>query len=196
MSHLLAGPLYLNVTPSLLALLAPLLSATPSSQEPHQVEHLPRPDLRCSVQAFADRERTVPLGDGQTVLAGPDRTRVWLTISYENVGATPALAFHRDASLMRGADSIADASGIVGLMPGQGSFRVHEVRLAAGQDITAAVVLDGDAEVEESAEDNNACRLMLRVEGEPPAGEDRELANPAAAAADRPLRLALRWAPR
>lgn len=180
------------MTISLLALLAPLLSATPSSEVAHQVERLPRPDLRCSVQAFADRERTEPLDDGQTVLAGPDRTRAWLAISYENVGATPALAFQRDASLTRGVESIADASGIVGLMPGQGSFRVHEVRLAAGQDIAATVILDGEAEVQESAEDNNACRLMLRVEGEPPAGEDREPPSPAAAA-DRPLHLALGW---
>lgn len=187
----MADPLYLDVTISLLALLAPLLSATPSSEVAHQVERLPRPDLRCSVQAFADRERTEPLDDRQTVRAGPDRTRVWLAISYENVGATPALAFQRDASLMRGVESIADASGIVGLMPGQGSFRVHEVRLTAGQDIAATVLLDGDAEVEETAEDNNACRLMLRVEGEPPAGDDRELPSPAAAA-DRPLRLARR----
>ena len=190
------------MTTSLLALtaslLAPLVSATPSSEVSHQVERLPRPDLQCSVRAFADRARTEPLDDGQTVRAGPDRTRVWLTISYENVGATPALAFHRDASLMRGVESIAGSSGMVGLMPGEGSFRVHEVRLAAGHDIAATVVLDGDAEIEESAEDNNACRLTLRVEGEPPAGEDREppeaLRAPAAAA-DRPLHLALRAAP-
>ena len=171
------------------ALLAPVLPAA-SSDLAHAADRLPRPDLRCSVHAFADRERTEPLDDGQTVRVGPNQTRVWLAISYENVGAMPALEFHRDASLVRGVQAVAGSSGMVGLMPGQGSYRIHEVRLAAGQDIAASVVLDGQAEIDESAEDNNACRLTLRVEGEPPAGDDRDPGP--AAAADPVLQLALR----